>query len=183
MDVCNIQQFLRIIIIFACFINFQFNTKVTIPVPVENRIRFIAVVMNQVRVLSFFLITISTVCITVRVVCFILIKQGIAAAASGVMLFIAICANSDIFIAICILSPDSRTAAITDCCVFFQAIRTDDATVPFCIVIIIDDVIAALANQNFFLFHCVCFFLVHFKFLHKMKIALPIYLGRALCLG
>ena len=146
MDICNIQQFLRIIIIFACFINFQFNAEVTVPIAVENRIRFIAVVMNQVRIFPFFLITISTVCITVRVVCFILIKQGIAATASGVMLFIAICADSGIFITICIISPDSRTATITDCRVFFQAIRTDDATVPFCIVIIIDDVIAALAN-------------------------------------
>ena len=183
MDICNIQQFFCIIIVFACFINFQFNTEVTISLTIENRVRLIAVFMNQVRVFPFFLITISTVCITVRVVCFILIKQGIAATASGVMLFIAICTNSGIFIAIGIISPDSRTTAITDCRVFFQAIRTDDATVPFCIVIIINDIIAALANQNFFLFYCVCFFLVHFKFLHKMKIALPIYLGRALCLG
>ena len=166
MDVCNIQQFLRIIIIFARFINFQFDAEIAVPISVENRVWLIAVFMNQVRVFPFFLITISTVCITVRIVCFILIKQGIAAAASGVMLFIAICTNSGIFIAICIISPDSRTTAITDCRVFFQAIRTDDATVPFCIVVIINDVIAALANQNFFLLHCVSF-LVHFKFLHK----------------
>ena len=74
------------------------------------------------------------------------VKKEIAATASGVVFFIAICADSGIFIAICIISPDSRTAAIADCRVFFQTIRTDDATVPFCIVIIIDNVIAALAN-------------------------------------
>ena len=48
------------------------------------------------------------------------------------------------------------------------------------LIIIVNDTAAALTIQGFF--GCFYFF-AHLKFLRKMKIALPIFFGRALCFG
>ena len=62
----------------------------------------------------------------------------------------------------------------------FQTVRTDNLTVPLGVIIIVNKASAALTIQGFF--GCFYFF-AHLFFLHKMKIALPIFFGRALRLG
>ena len=93
-------------------------------------------------------------------------------------------AKSDVVIAINILVPDAFPTAFTGGSVVFQTVRADDLSVPLGVVIVINDTAAALTIQGFFLFVLFFFyFFTHLKFLRKMKIALPIFFGRALCLG
>ena len=68
MGVCNVQQFFRKVIISACPIDFQFNAKVTIAFAVENRIRLVAIFVNQIALLSFVLVAVTAVCFTVQIV-------------------------------------------------------------------------------------------------------------------
>ena len=99
-------------------------------------------------------------------------QESITAAASGVVVMVAMTAKGNVVIAINILVPDAFAAAFTGGGVIFQAVRTNDLPVPFRVVIVIDKASAALAIQGFF--GCFYFF-AHLKFLHKMKIALPIF--------
>ena len=93
-------------------------------------------------------------------------------------------AKGNVVIAINILVPDAFATAFTGGGVIFQAVRTNDLPVPFRVVIVIDKASAALTIQGFFLFVLFGFyFFAHLFFLRKMKIALPIFFGRALCLG
>ena len=93
---------------------------------------------------------------------------------------IAMTAKGNIVIAIDILVPDAFAAAFTGGGVAFQSVGTNDLPVPFRIIVIVNKASAALAIQGFF--GCFYFF-THLFFLRKMKIALPISFGRALCLS
>ena len=93
---------------------------------------------------------------------------------------IAMAAKGDIVVTIDILVPDAFPTAFAGGSVVFQTVRTNDLPVPLGVVIVIDKASAALTIQGFF--GCFYFF-AHLKFLRKMKIALPIFFGRALCLG
>ena len=97
---------------------------------------------------------------------------------------VAMTAQRDVVIAINILVPDAFATAFTGGGVVFQTVGADDLPIPFRIVIVIDKAATALTIQGFFLFVLFFFyFFTHLKFLRKMKIALPIFFGRALCLG
>ena len=93
---------------------------------------------------------------------------------------IAMAAQRNIIITINILIPDAFPTAFTGGSVVFQAVRTNDLSVPLGVIVIVNKASAALSIQGFF--GCFYFF-AHLKFLRKMKIALPIFFGRALCLG
>ena len=92
---------------------------------------------------------------------------------------ITVVTECNIIVTIDILVPDSLAAAFTGGGVIFQAVRTNDLSVPLGVVIIINETATALTIQGFFGFY----FFAHLIFLHKMKIALPNGIGRALCLG
>ena len=97
---------------------------------------------------------------------------------------IAMAAKGDIVVTIDILVPDAFPAAFAGGSVILQTVRANDLSVPLGVVIVINKAAAALTIQGFFLFVLFFFyFFAHLKFLHKMKIALPIFFGRALCLG
>ena len=95
-------------------------------------------------------------------------------------MMVAMAAKGDVVIAIDILVPDAFPTAFTGGSVVFQTVRTNDLSVPLVVIIIVNKASAALTIQGFF--GCFYFF-AHLKSLHKMKIALPIFFGRALCLG
>ena len=95
-------------------------------------------------------------------------------------MMIAMSAKGDIVVTIDILVPDAFATAFTGGGMILQAVGTDNLPVPLGVVIVINDTATALAIQGFF--GCFYFF-AHLKFLRKMKIALPIFFGRALCLG
>ena len=180
MGVCNVQQFFRKVIISACSVNFQFDAKVTIAFAVENGIWLIAILVNQVVLLSFVLVAVTAVCLAVQIIGIVLVQKSITAAASGIVVMVAMAAQRDVVITIDILIPDAFAAAFAGGGVVFQTVRTNDLPVPLGVVIVIDKASAALTIQGFF--GCFYFF-THLKFLRKMKIALPIFFGRALCLG
>ena len=94
---------------------------------------------------------------------------------------ITVVTECNIIVTIDILVPDSLAAAFTGGGVIFQAVRTNDLSVPLGVVIIINETATALTIQGFFLFGF--YFFAHLFFLRKMKIALPNGIGRALCLG
>ena len=94
---------------------------------------------------------------------------------------IAMAAQRNVVVAIDIFVPDAFPTAFAGGGVIFQAVRTNDLPVPFRVVIVIDKASTALTIQGFFLFGF--YFFAHLFFLRKMKIALPIFFGRALCLG
>ena len=96
-------------------------------------------------------------------------------------MMIAMAAQRDVVIAIDILIPDAFPTAFAGGSVVFQAVRTDNLPVPLRVVVVINKASAALTIQGFFLFGF--YFFAHLKFLRKMKIALPIFFGRALRLG
>ena len=68
MSVCNVQQFFGIIIISACSIDFQFNAKIAVVLAVENGIRLVAVLMDQVAFLSLVLVAVTAICFAVQIV-------------------------------------------------------------------------------------------------------------------
>ena len=68
MGVCNVQQFFRKVIISACSVNFQFDAKVTIAFAVENRIRLVAVFVNQVAFFTLVLVAVTAVRFTVQII-------------------------------------------------------------------------------------------------------------------
>ena len=107
-------------------------------------------------------------------------QESITAAASGVAVMIAMAAKGDIVVTIDILVPDAFPAAFAGGSVILQTVRANDLSVPLGVVIVINKAAAALTIQGFF--SCFYFF-AHLKFLRKMKIALPIFFGRASCLG
>ena len=92
---------------------------------------------------------------------------------------VAMAAKGDVVVTINILVPDAFATAFTGGGVVFQAVGTDNLPVPLGVVIIINETATALTIQGFFGFY----FFAHLIFLHKMKIALPNGIGRALCLG
>ena len=93
---------------------------------------------------------------------------------------VAMAAKGDIVVTIDILVPDAFAATFTGGGVVLQAVRADDLSVPLGVVVIINKASAVLAIQSFF--GCFYFF-AHLFFLRKIKVALPIFFGRALCLG
>ena len=93
---------------------------------------------------------------------------------------VAMTAKGNVVIAINILVPDAFPTAFAGSGVVFQAVGANDLSVPFRVVIVIDKTATALTIQGFF--GCFYFFARLF-FLHKMKIALPNGIGRALCFG
>ena len=97
---------------------------------------------------------------------------------------VAMAAQRNIIVAIDILVPDAFPTAFTGGSMIFQTVRTDNLTVSLGVIIIVNKASAALTIQGFFLFVLFFFyFFAHLKFLRKMKIALPIFFGRALCFG
>ena len=97
---------------------------------------------------------------------------------------VAMAAKGDIVVTIDILVPDAFPTAFAGGSVILQAVRTNDLPVPLGVIIIVNKASAALTIQGFFLFVLFFFyFFAHLKFLRKMKIALPIFFGRALRLG
>ena len=68
MGVGNVQQFFRKVVISACSVNFQFNAKVTVAFAVENGIRLVAVLVDQVAFFTFILVAVTAVCLTVQIV-------------------------------------------------------------------------------------------------------------------
>lgn len=184
MSIGNVQQFFRKVIISACSVNFQFDAKVTIAFAVENGIWLVAVFVNQIAFFTFILIAVTAVRFTVQIIGIILVQESITAAASGVVVVIAMAAKGDIVVTIDILVPNAFPTAFTGGSVVFQAVRTNDLSVPLVVIIIVNKASAALTIQGFFLFVLFFFyFFAHLKFLRKMKIALPIFFGRALCFG
>ena len=73
MSVGNVQQFFRKVIISACSVDFQFDAKVTIAFAVENGVRFVAVLVDQVALLSLVLLAVTAVCLTVQIVGIVLV--------------------------------------------------------------------------------------------------------------
>ena len=177
----NVQQLFGIIIVSACSVNFQFDAKVTIAFAVENRIWLVAVLVDQIVFFSFVLVAVTAVCFTVQIVGIVFVQESITAAASGVAVMIAMAAKGDIVVTIDILVPDAFPAAFAGGSVILQTVRANDLSVPLGVVIVINKAAAALTIQGFFLFGFYLF--AHLKFLRKMKIALPIFFGRASCLG
>ena len=115
-----------------------------------------------------------------RSVGIVLVQKSITAAASSVIVMIAMVAQSDVVVAIDILVPDAFAAAFAGGSVIFQTVGTNDLPVPFCVIVVINKTATALTIQGFF---GRFYFFIHLFFLRKMKIALPISFGRALCLG
>lgn len=184
MSIGNVQQFFRKVIISACSVDFQFDAKVTVAFAVENGIRLVAVLVDQIAFLSLVLVAVTAIRFAIQIVGIILVQESITAAASGVAVMIAMAAQRDVVITIDILVPDSLATAFAGGSVVFQAVRTNDLPVLFRVIVIVNKASAALAIQGFFLFVLFFFyFFAHLKFLRKMKIALPIFFGRALCLG
>ena len=184
MGVCNVQQFFRKVVISSCSVNFQFDAEIAVTFAVENGIRLVAVLVNQVALLSLVLVAVTAVRFTVQIIGIVFVQENVTAAASGVAVMIAMAAQRNIIIAIDILVPDAFAATFTGGSVIFQTVRADNLPVPFRVVIVINDTAAALTIQGFFLFVLFGFyFFAHLKFLRKMKIALPVFFGRALCLG
>ena len=184
MGIGNVQQFFRKVVISASTVDFQFDAKIAIALTVENGVRFVAVFVNQIALLSFVLVAVTAVCLTVQIVGIILVSESVTTAASGVAVMVAMAAKGDVIVTIDILIPDAFPTAFTGGGVVFQAVGANDLTVPLGVVIVINKASAALTIQGFFLFVLFFFyFFAHLKFLHKMKIALPNGIGRALCLG
>ena len=181
MGVGNVQQFFRKVIISASTVNFQFDAKIAVAFAVENGIWLIAILVNQVVLLSFVLVAVTAVCLAVQIVGIIFVQKSITTAASGVAVMIAMAAQRDVIITIDILVPDAFAATFTGGSVVLQAVGTDDLPVPLGVIIIVNKASATLTIQGFFLFGF--YFFAHLKFLRKMKIALPNGIGRALCLG
>ena len=177
----NVQQLFGIIIVSACSVNFQFNAKVTIALTVENGVWLVAVFVNQVAFFTFVLVAVTAVCLAVQIIGIVLVQKSITAAASGVAMMVAMAAQSDVVVTIDILVPDAFAAAFAGGGVVFQTVRANNLPIPFRVVIVINDTATALTIQGFFLFGF--YFFAHLKFLRKMKIALPIFFGRALCFG
>jgi hypothetical protein len=45
--VANVKDFLSKAIVFTAYINFKLNAKITVAVSVENRVRFVAIVLDR----------------------------------------------------------------------------------------------------------------------------------------
>ena len=82
------------------------------------------------------MIAFRAVVVSVQVVSVILVKQSIAAAASGVMVLIAVMAERCILVTIAIVCPDGRATAVAGSGMSFITIRADYLSVDFLIVII-----------------------------------------------
>ena len=184
MSIGNVQQLFGIIIVSACSVNFQFDAKVTIALTVEDGVRLVAVFVDQIAFFTLVLVAVTAVRLAVQIVGIIFMQESITAAASGVVVMVAMTAKGDVVITIDILVPDAFAATFTGGSVILQAVGTDDLPVPLGVIIIVNKASATLTIQGFFLFVLFFFyFFAHLKFLRKMKIALPIFFGRALCLG
>ena len=73
MGVCNVQQFFGKVIISACSVNFQFDAKIAVAFAVENGIGLVAILVDQVALLSLVLVAITTVCLAVQIVGIVLV--------------------------------------------------------------------------------------------------------------
>ena len=131
MSVCNVQQFFGIIIISACSVNFQFDAEIAIAFAVENRIRLVAIFVNQIALLSFVLVAVTAVRFTVQIIGIVFVQENVTAAASGVAVMIAMAAKGDVVVTIDILVPDAFAATFTGGSVIFQTVRADNLPVPF----------------------------------------------------
>ena len=118
MGVGNVQQFFRKVIISASTVNFQFDAKIAVAFAVENGIWLIAILVNQVVLLSFVLVAVTAVCLAVQIVGIVFVQESITTTASGVAVMIAMATKSDVVIAIDILVPDAFPTAFTGCLLY-----------------------------------------------------------------
>ena len=92
--------------------------------------------MDTTASVNFFVITFRAVIIAVKVIGIILVKQGIAAAASGVVVLIAVMAKGGVLVPVAIVCPDYRAASVTGSGVPLVAVGTHDFTIDFLVVFI-----------------------------------------------
>jgi len=66
-------------------------------------------------------------------------KQSITAAAASIVVVIAVGAERGVFVAVAVISPDNRAAAVTGGSVVFVAVGADDLAVDFLVVLVVCD--------------------------------------------
>ncbi len=82
--------------------------------------------MDRAILVNFIVITVTAIIISVKVIGIILMNQSISAAASGVVILIAMMTESSVFVAIAIVRPDSFTTSVAGCGMTFKAVYADN---------------------------------------------------------
>ena len=62
------------IIVFSCAVNLQFYAEISGTISVEDRFRFVAVVVDTTAFIDFIAVAVSAIVVSVKVVCIVLVQ-------------------------------------------------------------------------------------------------------------
>ena len=134
----NSENLIGIIAVFACSVNFKFNTEISVRIAIEYRLGFVSVIMDASVFVNFVVVTIAAIIVTVKVISIVLMNKSVTAGTAGIVVVVAVGAKCCVLVAVAVVSPDNRAAAVTGGGVVFVAIGADDITVYSFVVIVFD---------------------------------------------
>ena len=132
------EKFIGIIAVFACSVNFKLNTEISVRIAIENRLGLVSVIMDASVFVNFVVVTITAIIIAVKVISIIFMNKSVTAGAAGIVVVVAVAASSCVFVAVAVVSPDNRAAAVTGSGVVFVAVGAYDLAIDCLIIIVFD---------------------------------------------
>lgn len=98
------------------------------------------------------MIAFTAIIIAVKVISIIFMNKSVTAGTAGIVVVVAVGAKCSVLVAVAVIGPDNRAAAVTGSRMIFVAIGADDITV-YSFVVIVFDKSSAVGAVNFVFFH------------------------------
>ena len=70
----NSEYLVSIIAVFTCSVNFKLNTEISMRIAIEDRLRFVSVVVDAPVTIYLIMITLTTVVVSVKMISIILMQ-------------------------------------------------------------------------------------------------------------
>ena len=110
----GIAEFLGIVIVTACTVNFKLDSHIHISISVKNRLWLVGIAVDIFPlVIDIAAVAIGIIGVIINIVGIIVVNKPSTVLASGIVIITAMTAENNIVVAFIITVPDSFTAAVT----------------------------------------------------------------------
>ena len=157
------KQSICVVTVLSSSVYLKLNSEESIGITVEDRLRPEAVVVDTTVSVNFLMIAFSAIILPIEMIRIILVKQSIAAAASGVMVFVTVTAKGGILIAIAVIEPNGISTSVAGSGMPLITIRADYLTMDLFVIFVFRNKCSAVGAVQ-----CICV-LVFFHFLNLRK--------------
>ena len=153
----NSKYLVCVIRVFACSVYLQFYAKVALAVTVKYGFRLVAVVMDTSAFVHFVMVAVAAIIITIEMISIVLMEQGIATAATSIMVVITAATKRSVIIAVRITGPYYPSTPVTGSSMILNTVSADYISIDSSIVFVfINDcsAVGAIEDVVFVFFHC-----------------------------